>query len=653
MSVSAFASTDPWFIDNLDNTTVQLLSSGGVSSPTTGTICPDPRVRVRQSLFPNVCDFDLGPDIDINCEAEGGGIFTFGDFKLDFDPELPADFGFVSGSISRFDDRLSLFIEEFTPSRVGEPTSLVQAQAFDIVKTFITRYDFINRESLGTSDGSSNQIFQVSGSEIKTPTKGTPFVFVGGDSGTKFTQIDDLDNAEATDNVFEYDKTSGEVRFGNGTTNGAIPANGQEIVLKISIREGGGIWEFRQIVVAPKNFENVGGVKSIADKVFYVRAKIAGADASKWGTVNSTMDVIRQRLTFEGTVLRDTRIWSLGWGGSASASGGEAILRNTGGSTFSTPRTPRAGETPTSGISHAGNTVTVGTARDAATHKVLDITGAYPSISGSAPSGGKTLLTTINDDPNNQVVEMTPMSGGIITSPKQYEVGTTAYPIFQVIEVQNFFFLDVTTQCEITLIPNPSYSFFFFIWPDIDFFPGLDIEDFSPTRIIDSANNNQFRAAFRPFSGTRGVFSLIEIADITSDFDNSIHEFGAQESQWTDLDEGTTKTAVGAGAFSRLVVGSSDRHPEWATMKYEFRDTDANKAIETHQFGSPHGDFTCTWTGIEGGTTLFADRDIVRGPGGNPALCIDPIAQAFDARISLVQGYSHNIGFYPLRFPSI
>ena len=269
----------------------------------------------------------------------GAGTITRGSFKLSINPAtpLPDDHSFSSGSISRLDDRLVMYVEEFTPSRVGEDTALVGIQKFDPAKTFITRYDFVNTESLGTSSGSASQTFTVSGSEILLPTKGTPIVFVGGINGAKWTVVSDLSIVNATDAVFEYNAATGTVTFGDGI-NGAIPPNGDEIVLRITIRNGGGQWTFIGIVEAPKDTKNIGGVKSIRDKTFYVQTGIALTDASKMTDIVATLNFVEQSSYFgsvsPANLMSTTRRYNLQYGGDVDATGGTIVLAFTSGTGF-------------------------------------------------------------------------------------------------------------------------------------------------------------------------------------------------------------------------------------------------------------------------------------------------------------------------------
>ncbi|KKM92998.1 hypothetical protein LCGC14_1212790, partial [marine sediment metagenome] len=272
--------THPWFIDRDDGTVIHLFASGFVAAG--GNTCPIAHVAFEQNVTLGECDlFDDGGFETVPL-APGCPIGSVRKNRLEFKDPLPDDFAFASGSISRFDDRLSMFLEEWTPSRVGEPTILAGQQLLPM-RTFITRYDFVNKEVLGISDGSATQIFALSGNDILTPTKGTPIIFV---DGGRWTLTDDLQSNGPNDQVFLYNPTTGDVIFGNGV-NGQIPPDGDEIVLKITIRDGGGQWEFVDIIVAPKDNTNIGNVKSVEDKIFYSQSEPCMASQSGFTTVTN------------------------------------------------------------------------------------------------------------------------------------------------------------------------------------------------------------------------------------------------------------------------------------------------------------------------------------------------------------------------------
>src|SRR3990167_460987 len=141
MPVTAQNPELPWVIDYDDNTIFNLYAAN---------------FGFQQFLQPveNICQ---------TVEVWPTGTLTM------IDP-LPANFGYKSGSISRFSDRLSIFVEETTPARTGISTeATLYAIANDLpIGTVITRYDFINVESVGTSDGSPSQTFTLN--IIVTPT---------------------------------------------------------------------------------------------------------------------------------------------------------------------------------------------------------------------------------------------------------------------------------------------------------------------------------------------------------------------------------------------------------------------------------------------------------------------------------------------------
>ena len=205
--------TDAWFIDNDDNTRIRITDGGGGSL-----------------FFAQTAEDSLGA-----CPLASSGTLTTVDV-------LPSDFQADSGSVSRLGDRLSLFIEESTLSLLGGDPTIFDIPGGPRTKSVITRFDFINVETLGISGGGGDQVFQVSGNAILTPTLGTPIIFVGELDGERWTRTADLSTASTIDKVFEYDATLGKVQFGDGVS-GAIPEIGKNIILRITIRDGGGKWK--------------------------------------------------------------------------------------------------------------------------------------------------------------------------------------------------------------------------------------------------------------------------------------------------------------------------------------------------------------------------------------------------------------------------
>lgn len=327
-----------------------------------------------------------------------------------FVPALPDDFRFESGSISRFDDRLSLFIEEFTPSRIGVTEDAVGQNEFAPAKTFVTRYDFINREVLGTSSGGANQTLSVSGSEIKTPTKGTPIVFVNGE---RWASTSSLATAGPNDRVFLYGPSTGTVQFGDGI-NGAIPQSGTEIVLVITIRDSGGTWEFADIEVEPEAGKHIGGVKSCQDVIVYNRANIAYIDAQKLTSVVSTLDGIQidYKETTTGELVRREFSYSVIHKTSTfDYSGGEIVLYQT---SLEEGLTQELVAYPFPGL-----------------YKDPIVTGTYPgAVSMFIETEDVTVISTAEFN--------VPLFMGGTTSPKPYTSSFTVLPITRVRETIDF-----------------------------------------------------------------------------------------------------------------------------------------------------------------------------------------------------------------------
>jgi hypothetical protein len=335
-----------WFFDQDDGTFINVgRFSYQEVADMPGVLFPYPRLWFRQNVTASSCDeFTTAdpegvlagqthsePSVPAPFPAAPSGVSTFGDLPnswLTTSELLPADMTFNSGSFSRFSDRISLFLEEFTPSRIEQSTEIVKAiaeidsdnffntpsltQRTNIVTSFITRYDFVNVESLGTSNGSPNQAFTVSGSAILVPTRGNAIVTVAGTKWTRVTSAELL-VAASTAQFFSYSATTGTVTFGNGdgiSGHGLIPLTSSEIVLKITIRNGGGTWQYQGITVDPKDGKNIGVVKSVKNKVFYSAAEIA--------IVNYTLAAINSNLTVtetdwisdsNGATLATSRTW--------------------------------------------------------------------------------------------------------------------------------------------------------------------------------------------------------------------------------------------------------------------------------------------------------------------------------------------------------
>jgi len=604
---------DPWFVDNDDGTIIHLfdpiareVNVNGVDEVdfdfSSGNRCIESRISFEQNITPNNCDsFDGGTTEVIDCSANGGDIFSIGSFKLDVTPALPSDMSFHSGSISRFSDRLSLFLEEFTPSRASYSTTLVGINFFRPTKTFITRYDFINVESLGNSNGTANQQFTISGSLIKAPTKGTPIVTVG---GTKWAKVNDFSSSSSIDQVYTYNETTGTITFGNGV-NGAIPANESEIVLRITIRNGGGTWEYQGIVQNPKNTINIGGVKSVKDKVFYQQAPIIAADVSHVTTIHSELNVHHSKCTGfnTGELLAERHIWNFYHGGQATISSPGEVLFNIG--------------TLTNFVDSKANTDAISTHT---THGVVEINTDWPNMKAETfataikPAGfsGGINHSVIPRSSNLSVgatyCEWSKLRGGVITSPKNYRLDLTIYPIVQVVEIIRH---GVAMREDDgmggftpwTFVSAPAYWLFFGCFGPHSGESTAVRHQSGTIAVTDSDGTSFNESLVQPIAhasaGSGRATRQIQIADVVGSFSSPV------PNNW-NFTVSTLDTKQGRGSFVRRVAGDTTRHPEWVKIIDETQTlTQRNKDYHIHIVGSPLPEFTTLTDAIPGDITTF------------------------------------------------
>jgi len=569
--------TDPIFIDKDDNTVFHIFQTGLFG------------IGLGSLSYEQFTSTDLCANAD---EIPPGPFPTLGMV----DP-LPSDFRSNSGSISRFPDRLSLFLEEYTPTRVAESPEFANVP---IRKTYISRYDFVNTETLGVSNGLPNQSLSVSGSQILLPTLGTPTVFVGGLTGEKWTVVVDLSLSGPDSRNFEYDSDLGKVTFGNGT-NGAIPESGQSITLRVSIRNGGGKWEFAGIIVPQKDKENIGMVKSVRDKIFYVHSEIAAADTTKITQVVSTLNVVQQSGFASGDVgglLFTGRRWSLELGGSVSVSGGPHNIFNTGIKEFySKDKVPNPAHP---------------------THSSLTISGEYPNMSAlSSGFFNGTELDFFNE--TTIKLETTKIEGGLVTSPKEYAVSVAVYPIMEVRENMHFNSIERVGPpgnqvC--VIVPEESYLMEWTI-------PSKTVDetfqciakppaqscpfDGSGDIIRDSDGFGQARGLFDPIlTGGGWTARQTQIGPFIGSFDNptwssELTGYGDILNTWYVYTNVPSQVDFyGKAQFSILVNGDATEHPEWVTVTYEVRAEDSLKNAWLSLGVAPPEDFICTWTAIKG-----------------------------------------------------
>jgi|SRR5262245_31172080 len=132
-----------------------------------------------------------------------------------------------------------------------------------------TQAQTVRDEVLGGSDGSANQVFQLFNVPVLS---GTLRVEVDeGDGFAPWTPVDDFFGASAHDRVYVLDRTTGQVRFGDGD-NGAIPVGNNDLpgsnIVARQYRFGGGA---------------AGNVPAMAIKTLL--GSIDGVDADKIGNL--------------------------------------------------------------------------------------------------------------------------------------------------------------------------------------------------------------------------------------------------------------------------------------------------------------------------------------------------------------------------------
>ncbi len=680
-----------WFLDYDDNTLIQL-------SLISGSMAYSQKINPTKTVCsPN----------------EVGSTPTTG---------VPSDAESAAGSISRFSDRLSVFFEELTPSRMGGSPSVLSPNLGPF-KSVLTRYDFINVSTLGTSDGSPNQTYVASG--ISLPTTGTPFVFVGGLSGgekwttqvTSFVTttitvtpvvdgtttwgyritgvnsngketIASLEGVTTTgaatlslgphisivwstipgavsyniyrttasgtpksvgkignvagnifsdtgivatgrvpsDKAFTYDAASGQVKFGDGT-HGIIPQSGKELVLRISIRNGGGRWVFNSVLVNPGIAGTVGSLKSVRDKVIYAKGSISLADFAHVASVTSTINSKEQSITCPelGVVLETHREWSFDYGGQIVAIAGGATTIN---ASVGFPFTPATPQVPIN-----GHGTTIPAPGDTA-HPLLNVLHGAFTVSQS----GSTVIAA----PFGSVVES---SGFGISTSGDAIINVSFIPIQYVHEIQTFGFLRRKAafsspifegSCDpnhYEFVPNPQYLLYWSVWnaplhtqsvfhngwnsillthTGIDDLSDDDIP-FSPNNLIDGPGFVGSPTSVRPISNGREN-RLISIGDIVGNYSSPVRDVADQNTSFASC------TAFLNGSFHRSVLGSTTRHPEWITMAWEGRITDASAiAYLTYVFGLVPGPVTCIFTAIEGTPTILPDSPVhIASPGPCP-----------------------------------
>lgn len=564
--------TDAWFIDTDDNTRIVINDVFGL-------------LRSVQTVS----------DSDGSCSLESANF-------LSIVGGLPSDFSANSGSISRFDDRLSLFIEEETPSLFGDDPIIASRTP---LKSAITRFDFVNTETMGTSNGNQNQELLVSGSIILLPTLGTPFVFVGTIDDEKWISVADLSTASATDKVFEYDSTLGKVTFGDGVK-GAIPEDGKDIILRITIRNGGGQWEKKGIEV-DKGVAQVGNIKSARDKIIYASAPIHAIDFRHVVSVTSTINVKEQSITSPdtgGQILSTIREWSFDHGGQVIGTAGSPTTLGV----SSSFRSQSSNLIPIPGPidNHGAKIPAPGDTQ----HPLLSQLHSSFSVGGSS---------TVTATALGGVVEPTKFAI-ILDSDLVNELSVLFAPIFYVREVITFGFRQELVGGGFEFVEDPRYDLYWTIWNAPLFSQSTQHSGWNPTLeehtgtddlSDDDVDLGDAKDSIIPNIGTPpNAFPvagrLIAMADLVGSFVSPVRPLAdINTNNFTFL---PNSTAIGSGVFHRSVCDSATRHPEWITMTYEFQTTDpVDIAYEKSILGNPISPVITSLFAVEGSVTTLPD----------------------------------------------
>jgi hypothetical protein len=267
-----------------------------------------------------------------------------------FQPVLPVDTElFRYARIGYNTDHYILWVQEYAPSRL--PEELDGEQTTQPFSGYLAKYYYYNQETLGVSQGGAGQSFLVSGDKIKTPTNGTPIVTV---NGVPWTKVTNFSASTAVSLHFTYDLAEGRVTFGNGTA-GAIPPNGQSVVLRVRL-DGGGVWEFVSIArMLLGEGKVIAHTSAVRDRVYYAQADVEGGRVG----LNDVTSKVNQKLTQNignqtGTLFSRGYDSNLDYGGIITYQGFSQIVNPTGGANYMHSQIVPAGAVPGSAVLTGG-----------------------------------------------------------------------------------------------------------------------------------------------------------------------------------------------------------------------------------------------------------------------------------------------------------
>jgi len=190
-----------------------------------------------------------------------------------FEPALPNhnDYeGFYDLWVTDNGDDYYLYTCEQFYQRIGREWTFGET-VWDHYPNYIAEYTFPRFRVVGTSDGSANQIFNVSNAGIYVPIEEeSEIVYIDGEA---WTRVDNFNDSGAEDTHYTLDYITGLLQFGDGSK-GKIPPTNSEISMFISLK-GGGVWKFNRIVVPFQNNNVYEGVQAYFNqnkevKLFYI-----------------------------------------------------------------------------------------------------------------------------------------------------------------------------------------------------------------------------------------------------------------------------------------------------------------------------------------------------------------------------------------------
>lgn len=615
---NVFDTFGTWFTDIDDGTMVRI---SPIDRQVFGFTVVPGSIRLYQNVVPYEChqiEYEQEPIVT------NIGTININGFKLEID-NMPADFSTdVSSdcSLARLPDRLVLYVYETTPTRQDLPATLVASSTGDVkhqqgpLGGFITRYEFVNVEEIGTTSASANQTYSA-GSDIELPTKGTPTIYLGELGKNKWTVVENFSESGPNSKVFTYNKEDGKVTFGNGV-NGAIPPAGKKVILRISIRNSGGKWKYNGIVV-PKATDprSLGLLKSIRKKLFYGSTKIAGADAAVVTEVESTLNVIEQQhIGLDGSTLMGVRrAWSLAYGGEVKITSGPGNVKST---TIGKAFVVERGETIEEDDPERDKKFI---AWEGAFGQ--EVTGTLPNqtpdmedqeIAFFAGNNAREGLGGFDGNSGQDYnAQTTPAELGFFTSPEVYKAVFKVLPIFWITEEIGIVDEITSTQqigvnpatIEVTLEgyqPSEYYHAEMGFHPDPNQFDDDDhlyVEDINRTLAITAIANEE---------GTieEPVFDDEQITDENAS-GRTKQTIASPGNHWTVF-------AWPSVQFSFIYENQSDNteHPEW--FKLTMACSSKYPDYETHIFGEPLPDFVINWTVVQGTKTTYTVTNVLPDP---------------------------------------